>query len=454
MTKKERVALVSLVASLLLAGAKLSVGLWIGSLALVTDALHSGTDFLATAVTFLAVRYADRPADEDHPYGHGKFESVAALGEATLLLLLAGGVTAEAWNKMSAADPAPAVGWVAFAVMGVEIVINAWRAHVLAKTARETGSRALAADALHFLSDVGSSIAVVAGLIATIYGFQYADPIAAIAVAILIAGLALKMMKGTFDDLTDRVSPGLVRGLERAIDDIPGIVRVNHVRVRHVGHVAFVDVSAEVPRTLAFQQIMAVKTQIYDAIARDVPGAETTASCNPVAVDDETVRERVQLAALREGLPVHHVTIQHLGDRLSVSLDLEVDPDMPLGRAHDVASALEEAIRAELGTEVEVESHLEPLIPDLLPGEDLGNGIVAAIRDALVEAAPASGVTDVHNLRVRVLGDGLFVAFHCRFDRALPAREVHARADALERAVRERFPTIRRIVSHPEPIRV
>jgi cation diffusion facilitator family transporter len=453
MTKKERVALISLIASLGLTGAKLTVGIMIGSLALITDALHSATDFVATLVSYFAVRWADRPADEDHPYGHGKFESIAALGEATLLLLLAGGVTVEAWNRLGEGAIPPAVGFLPFAVMGVEIVINAWRAHALNKTAKETGSRALASSALHFLSDVGSSIAVVIGLAATAYGYGGADPIAAMAVAVLIAGLALRMMKRTVDDLTDRVPPGLVNGLIRAVEDIPGVVTVNHVRVRHVGNQAFVDAAVEVPRSLAFEQIRSVKERINQAIAADVAGAEITVSCNPLAMDDETVRERVLLAAARDGLPIHHVTIQHLGNRIAISLDLEVDAEMPLGQAHRIASGLEEAIRAEIGAEVEVETHLEPLLPDLLPGETLTNGLSADILDALKSKAEALGVTDVHNVRVRELPDGLFVAFHCRFDGSLAAREVHARADALERAVRIQFPQIRRIVSHPEPTR-
>ena len=175
MTRKERVSLVSLFASVGLTLAKLVVGLMIGSLALITDALHSGTDAIATLVTFLAVRFADRPADDDHPYGHGKFEDLAALGEGTLLLVLAGGVAMEAWNRFAVAAPPPSVGVVAFAVLGVEIAINLWRAWALNKAAKETGSRALAADAMHFLSDVASSVIVIVGFVATLYGVDWAD---------------------------------------------------------------------------------------------------------------------------------------------------------------------------------------------------------------------------------------------------------------------------------------
>jgi len=454
MTKKESVALVSLIASLALTIAKLIVGTLIGSLALITDALHSFTDSIATLITLVTVRMADRPPDDDHPYGHGKYENIAALAEAVLLLLLAGGVGVEAWNRFGAGAPAPDAGWLAFGVIGIEIVINGWRAYVLHKTAVETGSRALAADALHFLSDMGSSVAVIGGLVGALYGFDWADPLSAAAIAVFVAVLALRMIKHTVDELTDRVSPGLIRGLRRAIADLPGVVEVNHLRVRTVGSQSFVDASANVPRTFAFEQIGTVKQQIGAVIAADLPGAEIMSSCNPVAMDDETVRERVLLAATREGQPVHHVTIQHLGDRLSIALDLEVDGDLPLGTAHEIASQLEAAIRAEIGADIEVETHLEPLFPDLMPGADLPGLPADMIVATLKSAADENGVSDIHNVRVRELGEGgLFVAFHCRFAPSLLAAQVHLRADAVERAAREKFPDIRRIVSHPEPLR-
>jgi len=136
MTLKERTAFISLVASLLLAAAKLAIGLAIGSLALITDALHSCVDFLATAITWIAVRVGDRPPDASHPYGHGKFENVAALGEAALLLLLAGGVLVEASGRLSAGAPAPMFSLIAVAVLIVEIVVNAWRSRALRRVGR------------------------------------------------------------------------------------------------------------------------------------------------------------------------------------------------------------------------------------------------------------------------------------------------------------------------------
>lgn len=453
MTRKERVALVSLIASLGLTAAKLIIGLMIGSLALITDALHSGTDAIATLVTFLAVRFADRPADDDHPYGHGKYEDLAALGEGTLLLVLAGGVAVESWNRFVGEASPPSITIVAFAVLGVEILINLWRARALHKAAVETGSRALAADAMHFLSDVASSAIVIVGFIATLYGADWADSVTAAAIAVFIGWLGLRMIRRTADELTDRVSPTVGRTLRRLLVDLPGVVAIDQLRVRTVGPRHFVDISAGVPRTFSLGETAAVKRAMVATISAEIADAEATVSLRPMPIDDESLRERVFLAATRERTPVHHITIQHLGDRLSVSLDCEVDGAMPLGEAHEVASRLEAAIRAEIGAEIEVETHLEPLYPDLIPGAKLSDERVAAYAAVLKDAAEKNGVSDIHNVRVREIEDGVFVAFHCRFSPTLTAAEVHRRADAVERGARIAFPEIRRIVSHPEPLK-
>jgi cation diffusion facilitator family transporter len=183
MTLKERTAAISLVVSFALAVAKLVIGLSIGSLALITDALHSATDFLATGLTWLAVRVSDRPADASHPYGHGKFENIAALGLATMLLLLAGGVLVEAIARIRVGGEPPPFSLVAVVALLIEIAANIWRARELRRVGRQTQSAALQADALHFSSDVLSSFAVLGGFALVAFGFPWGDAGAAIAVA-------------------------------------------------------------------------------------------------------------------------------------------------------------------------------------------------------------------------------------------------------------------------------
>jgi divalent metal cation (Fe/Co/Zn/Cd) transporter len=158
--------------------------------------------------------------------------------------------------------------------------------------------------------------------------------------------------------------------------------------------------------------------------------------------------------ARNRALAVHHVTVQSIGGRLSVSLDLELDGSISLGRAHEIASALEQAVRDELGPDVEVETHIEPLQLSDLAGRDAPAERVAAVRAALAELAAKLGfVRDVHEVRVRETADGEIVNFHGYADPGITVSEVHEKIDELERALRQRFPSIKRVVGHAEPRR-
>ena len=450
--RKLRVAAVSMIASGSLAAAKLVVGVAIGSLALISDALHSLIDFGATVVTWFAVRAADRPPDAEHQYGHGKIESVAALAVTALLFLLAGGVGVEAVGRIQAGGTPVTFSLIPFGVLGIEMAVNAWRARVLYKTARETRSEALEADSLHFASDFYGSIPVVIGLVLAAYGHYWADAVAAIVVAVLISVLAFRLGKRTIDLLVDTAPPGFSGKIEAAVRQIPGVVDVERVRMRTVGPRHFVDVVIQVPRTVPLDRVTVVKEAVQAAVAGAVGEADITITATPVALDSESVLERVMVIARNLALPVHHVTVHGIGGRLSISLDLEVDGMLALSSAHEVASMLEAAVREELGPDVEVETHIEPLQPSEVTGREADPHRIEEVRGALAEIAAALGtIRDVHNVRVRETPDGEIVNFHCRVDPALTVHTVHEKVDEVERALRRRCPTIRRVIGHAEP---
>jgi cation diffusion facilitator family transporter len=454
MTLKERTAVISLVASLLLAAAKLAIGLAIGSLALITDALHSCVDFLATGVTWIAVRVADRPADASHPYGHGKFENIAALAEATLLLLLAGGVMVEAVGRIRSGQPPPPVSVLAVAVLLVEIAVNAWRARELRRVGRETQSAALEADSLHFTSDVFSSLAVLGGFVLIAYGAAWGDAGAAIAVAVLIAVLALRLLMHTINALVDRAPEGMADLITERMTDVPGVLGVDNVRLRSVGPRHFVEANIDVARSLGLEQVAEVKDQAAIAARTVLRGADVTIQTLPVSPSDETVRDRMLLVARREGVAVHHITVQHLNERLALALDLEVDGALPLTDAHAVADRLEAAIRREFGRQTEIEIHIEPLEPEVTDVIDTPNSLKARYLAALDEAARAiDGVSDIHNVRLRRSERGTVLVAHCRLDPDETVDAAHRRVDDLERLVRDRMPDLARIIIHAEPLR-
>src|ERR1700681_2786165 len=202
-TIKSRVAAISVFASAGMAVAKFAVGIAIGSLALISEALHSSVDFVATVITWIVVRISDRPADAEHHYGHGKLESLSALGVIALLYVLAGGILVESYSRLRDGAPPPTISAIPFIVLLIDIAVNFWRARALHRTAHETKSQALEADALHFASDVFGSSAVIVGLCLSAVGFAWGDAAAAIAVAVLIYLLGLRLARSTVENLLD-----------------------------------------------------------------------------------------------------------------------------------------------------------------------------------------------------------------------------------------------------------
>ena len=452
-SSKTNVAAISIVASAAMAAAKFAVGIAIGSLALISEALHSSVDVIATVITWLVVRVSDAPADEEHHYGHGKFESLSALFVIALLYVLAGGILVESWSRLREGAAPPTLSAIAFVVLVVDIVVNFWRARALHRTARETQSQALAADALHFASDVLGSTAVIIGLALTGLGYHWGDSVAAIAVAVMISILGLRLGRSTIETLLDRAPEGVAEKATAAIAAVPGVVGVERLRARMVGATTFIDAIAEVPRTYPIDRVEAIKKAAQDAVRKVLGDADLTFTAVPVARDNESVRERIMVIARNSGLAVHHVTVHDLGGRLTVSIDLEVDGDMQLSAAHDIAHELERSIREDFGEDVEVDTHIEPLEPELPHGTDAAPARVETIKAALSRFAADGAIHDIHNVRVRDTDAGEIVNFHCRAAPSMSVIKVHENVDEIERALRRAFPTIKRVISHAEPTR-
>jgi cation diffusion facilitator family transporter len=451
--RKQQAALASIVASAGLTLAKFAAGLLSGSLALISEAAHGFLDTGATILTFFAVKAADKPADDEHPFGHGKIEAVAALAETFLLLALALGVLFVAVKRLSESAVVVDPRWPTFAVLLISIAVDCIRWRMLSSVAAATKSDALAADALHFSSDLVSSLLVLCGLIAARAGFARGDALAAVGVALFIAVAGYRLARRTVDTLVDTAPIGLASRIRTLIQAVPGVVAIDTIRLRPTGSKTVGEVVISVPRTLTLERVAGIKEAIGASILADLPDAEVTVTANPRALDNETVFERVLLIAAQRRLPVHHVTVQEIGGQKSVSLDLELDGRMSHAAAHTIASDLEARIVAELGPDIEVETHIEPLEVRELSGQDAAPEQSAEISQALARrAAEAGTIRDVHSVRVRQTPAGLVVNYHCRVDPTLSVDGVHEAVDRLDQTVRSDHPAIVRIVGHAEPL--
>ena len=451
--QKVAAALASIVASTVMTLAKAAAAVLTGSLGLLSEAIHGLLDVGATVMTYFAVKIADMPADDEHHYGHAKVESVAALAETGLLFVASGWIVWEAIQRILGHGGEVEVGPLAIGVVVASIVVDFFRARNLKRVAEATNSQALEADALHFSSDMWSSIVVLIGLGFVAVGFPLGDAIAAIGVSGFVCLAGWRLGQRTIDSLMDAAPEGVADRLRAIVDRVPGVVVVERIRARPSGALVFVDLDLAVSRTRSLEDMAAIKAAVIAAVKAEMPEVELSVVAHPRALDDETVHERIMVIARNRALAIHHLTVQSLADaRLSVSFDLEVDGRMSLEAAHEIASALENAIAEELGDGVEVETHIEPITIDRLAGLDADAASVAEITADLAAAAARGGVVgEIHAVRVRATDEGIIVNFHCRADPAIAIADLHAAIDDVERAVRATRLAVRRVIGHGEP---
>ena len=216
-----RTALFSLGAALALVAVKLVVGFATGSLGILAEAVHSGVDAGAALLTVWALGVADRPADPQHPYGHGKAQNLSALGEAAILVLAAAWIALSAIFRLGGDGGEVRATWYAVALLTFVLLVDAARATASARAARSEGSAALGANAVHFAVDFAGTLAVMAGLGLTALGHPRADAIAALFVAVLVVFGAARLAGSNVNALMDSAPAGAEANLRAVVASLP-----------------------------------------------------------------------------------------------------------------------------------------------------------------------------------------------------------------------------------------
>lgn len=368
--EKKGVAFSSMLAAIFLVLVKLVVGILTRSLGIISEAVHSFMDLGAAIITFFAVRVSDKPADEDHHYGHGKIEGISALAEVVLLLAACVWIIYEATHRLMFYRHLVEVNMFSFIVMLISIAINLSRSKILYRVAKKYHSQALEADALHFISDVWSSIVVIVGLILTKIGLPIADSLAAVGVAILIVIASIELGKRSIDMLLDRVPKQLKEEIEKIVNSIPGVSKCTQLRIRKTGAHTFVDMNILANKDISFEEAHRITDKIERKVAEALPGAD-------IVVHTEPVEIKIDLAKIEkwsEKDTVEQIVKEHFQDfvdyhKLSydkkarpfpkVNFHLVIPKDVSLENGHKLCSHLEKDIRSKLG-EADIFIHLEP----------------------------------------------------------------------------------------------
>jgi len=456
-SEKKLAALASVASALLLVSLKVFLAVTTGSLGVLSEALHSSLDLVTTIVTYLSIRVADRPADYNHTYGHGKVENFSAFVETGLLLLASLYVIYEAVQRIFFKDVHVEPSWLALLILGLTIVVDVVRSRKLMEVARKHDSDALEADALHFSTDAWSTVVVMLGIAAVWAGgrfgvpwLRYADPVAGLICSGFIIWVASRLGRRTLDALLDAAPAGLQQRIGEAAAQVEGVLSVERVRVRRAGNRNFVDVTITVPRTYTFEQVHTISDAVEQRIEQLGP-VDVVVHMEPRAHSGEGLFDVVRAIALRRGLAIHELAAHHVDGRVFLELHLEVDETLSLRDAHRRATDLEQDVLREAPEVRDVNIHIEPLgahIAEANEQRELSAEILAFINTLRPEFPL---LVDCHEVHVRLAEDKLAVSCHCALDGAQPITIIHDVTAALEDRVKSRFPSVFAVTIHPEP---
>ena len=285
-TVKTRAAALSIASNSILIVLKLAAGAITGSVAILTEAMHSSVDLIASIVAFVSVRTADKPADIDHPYGHDKFENLAAAIEALLILVGAGVIVFESVQRLSSGAEVESLG-IGIAVIAFSVLANVVVSTVLARRARETDSPALEGDAAHLRTDAATSAAVLAGLVVVqITGWYWLDPVIALAVAAAIVYAGIKLLLRASRVLVDEaLPPAELDAVRGAIEEFAprGVCGYHKLRARRAGSRRYVDLHVQFVAGTTLEAAHETAHQLQDAIRERVRGADVLIHLEPEA---------------------------------------------------------------------------------------------------------------------------------------------------------------------------
>jgi cation diffusion facilitator family transporter len=452
---KERVALISVLAAILLTVTKLTVGYLTNSLGIISEALHSGIDLIAAVMTLFAVQAAARPPDADHQFGHEKVESLSSLGEVALLFITCGWIVYEAFDRLFFHSVEVNVGIVALLVMALSMIVDFSRSRALMKVARQTKSQALEADALHFSTDLISSLMVIIGILLTMAGFKNFDSIAALGVAVVTAVIGYRLWKKSIHTLMDGAPIGISEKVTEEIMAVPGIHRVDHVRVRESGAITFVEATVYVEQTLPMEQGHRLTDRAEERVKAVIPNSDVIVHAEPLCLENATLEDRIRAlgATMPEVRSIHDVVITEGPHGRLVEFHVELYGDLTVDQASESATRLEEQVAALDPCIAKVMCHPEPAGCPLCHGQTSEEEKLL-VRETVEEASgELPDLLSCREVHVHSIGTGFRVFLVCQFDPGLSINKAHEVAKRLESVIRSKHAEIESVTIRLEPKR-
>jgi len=446
--QRTRVLQISLLAIFSAFLVELVFGLISNSLALITDSIHALLDSVVTIILLLAARWAIKPPDAEHTYGHGKIESLGGLIGGIAIFLIACYFIYESINRLQSPPPSVLPGL--FAIIGglYTIGIDFFRIILLRRSIKKIGGATLKADFYHAFMDLGSTLVAIVGIILVSYGLYFGDFVAALILGVLLAALSVKLVYKTALDLTDVISPELVKNVREISISTEGVIDAGPILMRRSGDTIFADVTISLRGDTSFDKAHEVSDSVERNIKIKIPNASTTIHFEPNWKEVPTDAKILEIAKRVEGVKgVHNVNTHKTKGKTYSNLHVMVDREINLLSAHKISEVIEQKIHEQIPDITHATIHLEPFVtvPENFNVEDIETE--EKIKKILEKYPDIKKIGRISSLKFENI---LKIDIDCSFDKELSIEKVHDLTSEIEHVIRMEIKNSV-ITIHPEP---
>ena len=451
--KIQRVLVITFVLNLVATFAKLGAGLWTGTLSLIADGLDTLFDGISNVIGLVAVRISSQPPDREHPYGHRKFETLAALFIAAALFITAWELGRSAIERLLAPHPIT-FHWLNVGALLVGSIVQAFTGVWELNKARQLESEVLLADARHTLASIGVSATVLVGLGLMWFGYAWADPVVAFIVALVIAKIGIDTVRENVPALVDS-APLAEDNISEVVASVQGVESYHRIRSRGPSDHVAIDLHVRVAPNLSMQDANAIADEVRRRLLA-LPGVDDVTVHAEAERGQESAADlytATRLAAQEIGISIHEFWVQENEQkRLSLHLHVGVDPTLTVKDAHELVDRLEQELLARRPELETIHSHIELANTDILPTARVSSGLYHRIREQIIEAADAMPtISNVHNIQVRQVEGKLFISLEALVDGNLSVTAAHDLSTMLQESIRAVVTNAGEVLVHLEP---
>lgn len=417
---------------------ELTLGLTVNSLAIVSDGLHALLDALTTLILFAATRASAKPPDEEHMYGHEKFESIGGLTGGIALIAIAVFLIYEAVLKILSSQSINfGLEYVGFIAIGYTFCIDFFRVETFLR-ARKSESTTMKAGFYHALADLSSTIIAFVGFGLAALNFPYGDSLASIFLGTLLSYLSVKLVWNSGMELTDTISKDVADKVRHEIVGTEGVFRIEELKIRKAGEKAFVRSTVQVPDYLTHEEAHEIASRIDSNIRKVLGNCDVAIHTEPCKPELPTEKLVEKLAMEVQGVKeVHEISTAHTDGKLFITLHANVDPRVPVETAHEIAQTIENRIEERIPEVADVAVHMEPFSPKKRRGSMVNEEEIRTIIHSIAESNPR--VFRVKGILTYVARKKRYINIKCSFTKQIPLEEAHRVASQIEERLREHF---------------